>query len=162
MTPPLTKGPRIAKIVAAAISAGLVCAGCTPREHTIEPYRSNPSAAKAIAQSAEQACPRAATDRPTHSFTTDGCSAFPDDGWVDCCVEHDFEYWCGGSAVDRSRADARLRQCVAEKKTPALGWLMWLGVRAGGVPWSPFPWRWAYGWDCCRGYDERGQAARAP
>jgi hypothetical protein len=141
-------------------SAGLALsvlgvAGCTPTMHTIEPYRSDAAAAREVEESADRACPRPASDRPPHRFTTDGCSMFPDDGWVGCCVEHDFDYWCGGSSDDRTRADERLRQCVAEKKSAALGWLMWAGVRVGGIPWSPFPWRWAYGWDCWRGYDSR-------
>jgi hypothetical protein len=128
---------------------------CTPTKHTIEPYASDPAAAHDVEARANLACTRPPTDRPPHTFTTDGCSMFPDEGWVGCCVEHDFEYWCGGSSEDRSRADAGLRRCVAEKKSKALGWIMWAGVRIGGVPWSPFPWRWGYGWDCCRGYDSR-------
>ncbi len=90
---------------------------------------------------------------PPYPFTTDGCSMWPNDGWVDCCVEHDIAYWCGGTSDDRQRADAALRDCVAKDHSATLAWMMYWGVRVGGVPWQPFPWRWAYGWDCCRGYD---------
>jgi hypothetical protein len=138
------------------LALSILCvAGCTPTMHSIEPYRSDPAAAREVEESADRACQRPASDRPPHRFTTDGCSMFRDDGWVGCCVEHGFDYWCGGSSNDRSQADERLRQCVAEKESAALGWLMWAEVRVGGIPWSPFPWRWAYGWDCCRGYDSR-------
>lgn len=136
----------------------LALAGCTPTAYEIEPYRSDPAAARAVAERADRACPRPASERPPHSFTTDGCSMFPDDGWVECCVDHDIQYWCGGSRGDRRTADRRLRECVADHKPAALGWLMWGGSRIGGIPWSPFPWRWAYGWDCCRGYDSRTAA----
>jgi hypothetical protein len=132
---------------------------CTPTKHTIEPYSSDPKAAHDIEERADNVCSRPASDRPPRRFTTDGCSMFPDDGWVSCCVEHDFEYWCGGSSEDRHNADTRLRECVAQKKSEMLGWPMWAGVRVGGIPWSPFPWRWGYGWDCCRGYDSRTASA---
>lgn len=88
---------------------------------------------------------------PPHPFTTDGCSAWPDDGWVDCCVVHDVAYWCGGSAEDRARADELLESCVASV-APRMAPVMWLGVRMGGVPWMPTPWRWGYGWDYPSGY----------
>ena len=148
-------------IVGADVARGLVAfallffTACTPTHHTIEPYRSDAQAARTIEAEADRACPRSPGTRPPHRFTTDGCSMFPDSVWVGCCIEHDFEYWCGGTSEDRRRADARLRECVTEKQSAALGWVMWAGVRAGGVPWTPFPWRWAYGWDWYRGYDPR-------
>jgi hypothetical protein len=83
---------------------------------------------------------------------------WPDRSWVQCCVEHDIAYWCGGSAEDRRRADAALRQCVTEKSSACMGTMMYLGVRPGGIPWSPFPWRWAYGWDGIHGYDRPAAA----
>lgn len=135
----------------------LLAPSCTPKEHAIEPYRSDPVAARALEARATAACLRPATALPTHSFTTDGCSMFPDSVWGTCCVEHDIEYWCGGSSEDREHADELLRECVSEKASTALGWLMYAGVRFGGVPWSPFPWRWGYGWDWYRGYDPRGR-----
>jgi hypothetical protein len=87
---------------------------------------------------------------PPYHFTTDGCSMWPDDGWVRCCVEHDMAYWCGGTSADRTRADATFRDCVSALHGAPMAWLMYASVRVGGAPWEPFPWRWAYGWDYCR------------
>lgn len=28
-----------------------------------------------------------------------------------------------------------------------MGSIMYLGIRIGGSPWLPTPWRWGYGWD---------------
>lgn len=133
--------------------AALLACACTPTVHHLEPYRSDPAAAEALEQRAQAVCTRARRATPPHHFTTDGCSMWPDDGWVQCCVEHDIAYWCGGSADDRERADAGLRDCVARDHGATLGRMMYLGVRVGGTPWQPFPWRWAYGWACCHGYD---------
>ncbi len=109
----------------------------------------------ALAQYASTVCKarRALDDQPQFPFTSDGCSSFPDDGWVACCVDHDIDYWCGGTAADRVRSDARLNACVAKAENRHLGDLMYWGVRAGGVPWHPFPFRWAYGFTGIRGYD---------
>ena len=87
---------------------------------------------------------------PVHEFTSDGCSMFPDGNWVECCVEHDKAYWCGGSFSDREQADRELGHCVAEKQNDALGFLMYMGVRAGGVSIAPTPFRWGHGWPYAR------------
>ncbi len=68
-------------------------------------------------------------------------------------MEHDIDYWCGGSAEDRRRADRELRDCVSQVAGGVLPGMMRAGVRVGGAPWYPVPWRWGYGWDYCRGYD---------
>jgi len=83
---------------------------------------------------------------PPKPFTTDGCSMWPDSDWGHCCVEHDIEYWCGGSRTDRSAADRRLRQCLADNGNPAMGVIMQIGTRTGGFAVLPLPWRWGYGW----------------
>ncbi len=108
-----------------------------------------------LERSADRYCSarRGGHNLPPYPFRTDGCSVSPNGSWVQCCVEHDVAYWCGGSAEDRKRADAKFRDCVAERQSEFLGDMMYLGVRVGGVPWHPFPWRWAYGWDGIRGYD---------
>jgi len=131
----------------------LFATGCTPIAHKLQPYRTDHDAAAALEQRAHNYCAQSHGRTPPHPFTTDGCSFWPDDGWVQCCVEHDIAYWCGGSADDRERADAGLRDCVARDHGATLGRMMYLGVRVGGTPWQPFPWRWAYGWACCHGYD---------
>jgi hypothetical protein len=129
----------------------LGAAGCTPLHHSIEPYESDPAQAAAIEARAAQRCRLS----PERKFTTDGCSMFPDSGWVQCCVEHDLAYWCGGRAAQRLEADRGLQDCVAALGQPETAWWMKLGVRLGGHPWWPFPWRWGYGWDWPHGY-ERG------
>lgn len=93
---------------------------------------------------------------PPYPFTSDGCSVWPDGDWADCCLQHDMTYWCGGSAAARQQADAELRACVAEHGATCVARLMYVGVRMGGIPWQPFPWRWGYGWSGIHGYDDAG------
>ncbi len=83
---------------------------------------------------------------PDYQFTTDGCSRWFDESWVSCCVVHDILYWCGGSAEDRKEADNIMMQC-ANQKAALMGGIMYPGVRIGGSPWLPTPWRWGYGWE---------------
>lgn len=134
-------------LFAALLAASL--AGCffAPRQHTVEPYRSDAEAAAALEQRATDAC--AATGHPdgvpTRPFVTDGCSAFLDGDWALCCVEHDIPYWCGGPSAARAEADERLRACVAQKRSGFLAAAMKLGVDVGGHPWWPAYWRWGYG-----------------
>ena len=80
--------------------------------------------------------------------TSDGCSLFPDGNYRDCCVEHDKDYYKGGSCRERSESDKRLYRCVKSKK----GWqnkiiapIIWIGVRIGGVSFLPTPFRWGFG-----------------
>ena len=77
-------------------------------------------------------------------------------------------YWCGGSCRDREHADATLRECVAQHGPVGMGTTMYIGVRIGGPPWYPVPFRWGYGWDWPHGYDcvqeesVRGESAAGP
>lgn len=90
--------------------------------------------------------PNATTFPP--GFKSDGCSLFPDGDYHDCCVAHDLSYFGGGSWKQRWRADDQLRKCVADKKGfehKPLSLIMWFGVRVGGVPWLPTPFRWGFG-----------------
>ena len=80
---------------------------------------------------------------PPHPFTTDGCSAWRDAGWVSCCIEHDVAYWCGARA--RREADEAFRACVRERSSPTNAAFMYAGVRLGGGRFMPFPWRFGYG-----------------
>ncbi len=94
---------------------------------------------------------------PPHPFTTDGCSGGMtilwnkffgcDPPWNDLCEQHDKHYWRGGTRAQRRKADAELRDGVAARGYHVWAWLIWAGVRVGGVPWLPTSWRWAYGWD---------------
>jgi len=87
------------------------------------------------------------TEVPT-DYKSDGCSLFPDCNYSDCCVEHDKDYYSGGSGKERWRSDKRLYKCVKSSK----GWhneiiapVMWLGVRVFGVSFLPTPFRWGFG-----------------
>jgi hypothetical protein len=93
-------------------------------------------------------------------FTTDGCSAFPDGtpndrtAWAKCCIAHDLSYWKGGTYGEREEADRALENCVGGIGEPEIAELMRAGVRAGGSPYWPTPFRWGYGWPYLRGYKE--------
>ena len=81
---------------------------------------------------------------PPKEFTSDACSMWPDGSWVSCCVEHDYKYWCGGERKLRALADKEVISCVNEK-VPFMGYIMYVGVRLGGLSFIPVPWRWGYG-----------------
>ncbi|WP_341503933.1 hypothetical protein [Gallaecimonas sp. GXIMD4217] len=93
-------------------------------------------------------------------FTSDGCSAFPDGTlaqqqlWLACCTAHDRAYWQGGSYRQRLEADLALKSCVEQVGEPQIALLMLAGVRVGGSPLWPTPFRWGYGWPYPRPYGE--------
>ena len=99
---------------------------------------------------------------PDYKFTTDGCSGGMswcwrklfnrNPPWERLCIDHDKDYWRGGTAEDRQWADAGLLIGIAPKGYPFIAILMWLAVRIGGHPLLPFPWRWGYGWRWPRWY----------
>ncbi len=120
---------------------------------SIEPYTKNKSMRNALEQVAEAYCEEKrsaqldeSTRKPDYIFTTDGCSRWPDGSWGVCCIAHDISYWCGGSEQDRKDADQELMRCVNDY-SPMMGAIVYAGVRIGGLPWLPAPWRWSYGWD---------------
>jgi hypothetical protein len=82
-------------------------------------------------------------------FKSDNCTAFPDGSYADCCVEHDKDYYFGGSLQERRASDKRLKECVASKgrgwKRKLLANAMYIGVRIGGVHFLPTPFRWGFG-----------------
>ncbi|MBU0674293.1 MAG: FAD-binding oxidoreductase [Proteobacteria bacterium] len=104
-------------------------------------------------------------------FTTDGCSSFPDGTmdqqslWVHCCIRHDLAYWKGGLIGERTAADQALERCVTRVGEPEIARIMLAGVRVGGSPYFPTPYRWGYGWPYLRGYkalskEEKEQVAQ--
>lgn len=108
-----------------------------------------------------------ATASDLNSFTSDGCSLFPDGTlherslWCDCCFNHDIAYWRGGSEVERKEADKALRLCVLDRTgNKALAGMMHDGVRAGGSPVFPTWYRWGYGWNYGRGYQQLAEEER--
>lgn len=68
---------------------------------------------------------------------TDWCTHWPDLNYASCCEAHDAAYDAGGSAEDRARADAALRECVRRHRGLFMAWLMWAGVRTFG--WRHWP-----------------------
>lgn len=86
---------------------------------------------------------------PPREFTSDACSLFPNELFGkdigSLCIEHDISYWAGGSALERKSADLKLRDDV-NAILPVWGDIMYWGVRIGGHPILPLPWRWNYGY----------------
>lgn len=133
------------------IALALASAACTPLRSTIKPPYLLEGAQydeRQIQKIAAERCAAAGhTPLPEHPFTTDGCSAWPDDGYRHCCIAHDIKYWCGGSSEERRQADSDLRKCVREDSSALNAGVILLGVRVGGARLVPFPWRWGYGHD---------------
>lgn len=95
------------------------------------------------------------------AFQFDGCSCFPEGTWKDPdlweqhCLVHDYRYWQGGTRRERKLADRKLRDGIRSKGKPIVAQLAYAGVRIGGTPWLPTPWRWGFGWrGFPRGYRE--------
>lgn len=99
------------------------------------------------------------TETGLQPFTSDGCSLFPDgtfsqpEAWQHCCYQHDQNYWPGGSSKARLLADSELARCVVQAGYPFTAKLMYAGVRAGGTPYLPTPFRWGYGWPWFHNYE---------
>src|SRR6185503_15141506 len=93
------------------LALSCLLAACSPSRSTVGGW--DAAALKTLADRATTVCRARATQTPPRPFTTDGCSLSPDGSWQACCVEHDIDYWCGGSADDRRRAHATLRTCIA-------------------------------------------------
>ena len=129
----------------------------TPTKSTLSPWPSEPAEVMASRARLDCRIRRGSAYEPPHPFTTDGCSVSPDGDWLDCCITHDLAYWCGGTSEERKLADEALKACVA-RVSPARAPFMWLGVRMGGAPWMPAPWRWGYGWDYPAGYANPARA----
>lgn len=108
------------------------------------------------------------SEKGLRPFSSDGCSLFPDssvisgEDWCSCCFEHDISYWKGGTEAEREAADRSLQACVAEKTgDTAFARLMYEGVRAGGSPYFYSWYRWGYGWEFERKYQELTPAESA-
>ncbi len=85
-------------------------------------------------------------------FTSDGCTSFPEgpgedpERWCFACDHHDFTYWQGGTFADRLAADKKLKEEISGTGHPLAAAVAFAGVRVGGSPLFPTPWRWGYGW----------------
>ena len=128
--------------------------------HLAALLRSFNSAIRLVGFSALLMASQAWAEEPVLSpFHSDGCSLFPNGTpnspnlWCGCCLAHDLVYWQGGTALDKEKADADLRHCVAAAAgSDVLAKLMEIGVKTGGTPQLPTPFRWGYGWTPKRGY----------
>jgi len=107
-------------------------------------------------------------DGELSDFTSDGCSLFPDsslinsDDWCECCLAHDIAYWKGGTEAERLAADEALRDCVLKSTGDAqLAETMYVGVRMGGSPYFKNWYRWGYGWNYQRKYQELTEEEKA-
>jgi hypothetical protein len=135
------------------LSMSLISCTTLVAHTTIDPYLSDKEKRENLQAIAAKYCQLKLSGKdtkqpvtlPDYPFTTDGCSRWFDQSWVSCCVVHDIMYWCGGSEKDRVMADSLIKQC-ADKKVAMMGDFMYPGVRLGGSPWLPTPWRWGYGW----------------
>jgi hypothetical protein len=103
----------------------------------------NIATAEEVAE-AEKRCLQRTGELPTRPFTSDGCTLSPNWNVFHCCVEHDMDYWCGGTKEERKNSDFIFRQCVQEQSDTA-SLFYWIGVRVGGISYLPTPWRWGYG-----------------
>jgi len=98
-------------------------------------------------------------------FVSDGCTFFPDGKYRDCCVAHDLDYYKGeGGFKARRKADKRLYKCIRKKKK---GWkygfiatMMYLGVRMGGMPFLPTPFRWGFGKDKIKNVEKNKESRK--
>ena len=92
-------------------------------------------------------------------FTTDYCSEWPDGEitdpklWAECCFTHDLHYWLGGTESEREVSDINLQECVKMTGASLNSFLMYIGVRIGGLPGNT-SWAWGYGWTKDRKYFE--------
>ena len=71
---------------------------------------------------------------PPIPFKSDGCTWAPDFNFRDECVEHDHDYWRGGSKADRLKADLKFRKGVRAKGHPVLAEIYFRFVRVFGTP----------------------------
>lgn len=78
-------------------------------------------------------------------FVGDGCTFFPDGDYADCCLEHDRDYYRGGTKAERKASDKRLQRCIRGKGHKYVSKLMYLGVRLGGGSWLRAPFSWGFG-----------------
>ena len=100
-----------------------------------------------------QLIPDIALRTPPNECRVDGCTLAPAFNFLHCCDKHDTRYWAGGTADERLQADRSLRECVAAAGHEVLSDVYYLGVRFGGTPYLPTPWRWGFGWDYPHGYE---------
>lgn len=97
-------------------------------------------------------------------FVSDGCSCVPDgppsdpQRWHSACTEHDRSYWRGGTRRQRLIADRQLKAEIEHSGNPLISKIYFLGIRLGGSPYFPAPWRWGFGRPWPSGYTRAGSS----
>jgi hypothetical protein len=87
-------------------------------------------------------------------FSTDGCTMYGEGtcekpyAWTHCCVEHDFKYWHGGSAEEKTAADQELSNCVSKSGFSDHAFMMLMGINL----FASHTDRWGSGWHQNPGY----------
>ncbi|WP_413578006.1 helicase [Bdellovibrio sp. HCB290] len=93
-------------------------------------------------------------------FTSDGCSMSPNGprdnpyAFLECCVQHDYAYWQGGTLAQKEQADLSFNACITEHSNETVGNIYYRAVSLGGGPQFNTPFRWGYGWNRHRGYKQ--------
>jgi hypothetical protein len=108
-----------------------------------------------------QLMPHTGLTAPPNECRVDGCTLAPEFDFPHCCDEHDTRYWAGGTADERKLADRDLRECILAAGHGVLSNVYYFGVRLGGTPYLPTPWRWGFGWDYPHGYASRCESEAA-
>ncbi|HSF07446.1 MAG TPA: hypothetical protein VLG10_16825 [Methylomirabilota bacterium] len=81
--------------------AAALLAGYTPVRSPIG--GDSPEQLADIGRAARDVCQLRRGQVPSHAFTSDACSLWPDGAWPTCCVDHDKIYWRGGTAEERKK-----------------------------------------------------------
>jgi hypothetical protein len=101
-------------------------------------------------------------------FQSDGCTGWFDGigkkDYTECCLQHDINYWAGGTSQEKRQTDVELRKCVSEIAGPFMGYLMYVSVRIFGYTDPTDVTRWGYGWkykrkNCPLNEEEKAEAA---
>ncbi|MFN8847404.1 MAG: hypothetical protein ACK5W9_11195 [Bdellovibrionales bacterium] len=93
-------------------------------------------------------------------FFSDGCSSSPNSlpwenkqsSWEFCCIDHDIDYWIGGTSEERKISDENLKSCIANSGSPRVAKIYHSSVSFFGTPDSLQNFRWGYGWNYKRNY----------
>ncbi len=92
------------------------------------------------------------SDNYLKPFETDGCSISPDSSltskksYLPCCIQHDYNYWLGGSESDRLNADQTFYACMKTVASTLTAYSYYRAVRISGGPRTGLPFKWGYGW----------------
>jgi hypothetical protein len=63
----------------------------------------------------------------------DCCSFWPDNGWQDCCCQHDVDYRKNPDGLTREEADKYMAECIKASGHPKMSQIMFCGVRLLGA-----------------------------